>query len=120
MQVPARVTMHLLDCLDYYFADVAQGEYPWGHRYGGGWWELNDEQLPSKADVIAYAEELEAKAMAVLGALEDADLAHVWDRDESADTVLGHYVYALRHTVHHQGELAALACYHGHEGGSWA
>jgi hypothetical protein len=34
-------------------------------------------------------------------------------------TRLGHYIYALRHAVHHHGQLAALASYHGHDGGSW-
>ena len=40
--------------------------------------------------------------------------------DGSAATLLGHYVYALRHTMHHHGELATLATYHGLPGGSWA
>jgi len=28
-------------------------------------------------------------------------------------------IFALRHTVHHHGQLAALASYNGYEGGSW-
>jgi hypothetical protein len=53
-QVPVKLTMHILDCLDYYFSGK-----------------------------------------------------------------IGHYIYALRHTMHHQGELAVLSIYHGNEGGSW-
>ena len=37
----------------------------------------------------------------------------------SGATLLGHYVYALRHTMHHHGELAALAVHHTGDGGSW-
>ena len=37
----------------------------------------------------------------------------------AAATVLGRLVYALRHSVHHHGELSALAVYHGLPGGSW-
>jgi len=35
------------------------------------------------------------------------------------NTRLGHYIYALRHTARHKGQLAALASYNSHEGGSW-
>jgi hypothetical protein len=39
--------------------------------------------------------------------------------DGSGATWLGHYVYALRHTMHHEGELAAISVRMGNAGGVW-
>lgn len=119
-QVPARQAIHLLECLEFYFANKPLEGYPWGARFGGGWWELNEEQLPNKESILAYASEVETQVMAALSSLEDDDLFKTLNQPfDWADTLIGHYTYALRHTAHHQGQLAALASYHGHQGGSW-
>ena len=120
-QVPCKVAMHIVDCLDYYFSGKGSDGYTWGHRFGGGWWELADDQLPAAGEVMTYAAEIEARVVQELDSLEDDDLAGpVRIEDGSGATMLGHYVYALRHTMHHHGELSTLAIYHGVEGGSWA
>ena len=118
-QIPVKQTMHIVDCLDYYFCGKPGSQYKWGHRFGGGWWELPDDQMPDKAALLAYAREVEERAVTELNGLEDADLSQPWEIDGSGNTLLGHYVYALRHTMHHHGQLAALAVHHGKEGGSW-
>jgi uncharacterized damage-inducible protein DinB len=116
---PVNVSLHIVDCLDFYFWDNAEGEYLWGHRFGG-WWELPDDKLPSKSNIRAYAWEIEARIIKQLRSLEDDDLLRqVEVHDGGAPTSMGRLVYALCHTLHHQGELAALAVYHGLPGGSW-
>jgi hypothetical protein len=119
--VPAKLAMHIVDCLDYYSCGQPAEQYRWGHRFGGGWWEMEDGQMPDQAEVLAYAHEIEARVLAELGTRQDEDLVRPFPIDDgSGVTWLGHHVYALRHTMHHHGELAALAVYHGREGGSWA
>ena len=76
-----------------------------------------DEML--EGVLLAYAHEVEERIAAQFAALEDADLARSYP-GRSAATHLGHYVYALRHTMHHHGSLATLAVHHGLAGGSWA
>jgi len=110
---------HIVDCLDFYFREDTQAEYHWGHRFSGGWWELADEKLPIPAALLAYSAEIEARVTAHLSALDDAALSQP-SPDDDAATLLGHYIYALRHTLHRHGELAALSIYHGNPGGSWA
>ncbi len=117
--VPVKVAMHIFDCLDYYFAEGPIAEYRWGHRFGGGWWELPADRLPDAEAVAAYARELEARILVRLSALDDADLSRPFAGEEQYTTLLGHWVYALRHTMHHHGELAALNVYSGNEGGAW-
>jgi hypothetical protein len=112
--------MHIVDALDYYSCGRSGDQYHWGHHFGGGWWDLEPEQLPSKAAVIEYAREIEARIAGQLAELEDADLGQTFAIDDgSGKTVLGHHIYALRHTMHHHGQLAALAVYHTQDGGSW-
>jgi uncharacterized damage-inducible protein DinB len=119
-QTPVRQAMHALDCLDYYSCGRSGDQYDWGHRFGGGWWVLKVEQLPTKAAVIEYAKEIEARIADQIALLDDADLAEPFAiNDGSGKTVLGHHLYALRHTMHHHGQLAALAVYHSLDGGSW-
>jgi hypothetical protein len=120
-QVPVKLAMHITDALDYYFSGKSGDQYRWGHHFGGGWWELADDQMPNKATVLAYTKEVEGRIINELSSLNDADLSKPFAiHDGSGATLLGHYVYALRHTMHHHGELAALAVHHGREGGSWA
>jgi len=116
---PVNIAMHIFDCLDYYFCDKKPEDYPWGYHFGGGWWELPSEKLPSQAVVLAYGRELEERVNKQLEALNDDDLIKSWTIDPTAGTFIGHFIYALKHTLHHHGELAALAVFHGKEGGSW-
>jgi hypothetical protein len=117
---PVKLSMHIADSLDYYFSGKTLDEYSWMHHFGGGWWNLPADSLPGSNVLLDYLQELEARIVAELSALDDADLAQkIGTKDCSEGTRLGHYLYALRHTIHHQGELAALSVYHGNEGGCW-
>lgn len=117
--IPVNVAMHIFDCLDYYFGDIRPEEYQWGHRFGGGWWELPEEKRPGRQVVMDYAHDLEARIIAQLNEVNDEDLLQPWTADPTAGTFIGHFIYALKHTLHHHGELSALAVFHGKEGGSW-
>jgi hypothetical protein len=116
---PVNVSMHIFDCLDYYFGDISPEEYQWGHHFGGGYWELTEENRPNRQVVLDYAHGLETRILAQMNEMNDEDLLKPWTADPSAGTFIGHFVYALKHTLHHHGELAALAVFHGKEGGSW-
>ncbi len=118
-QVPSKVSYHAVECLDYYFRDPSQ-EFRWGYKLGAPYWELSDQDQPTQQALLGYLDEIEARIVQHLAALDDADLATPYDeRRELAQTRLGHYVYALRHTMHHHGSLTLLSIYHGNVGGSW-
>jgi hypothetical protein len=120
-QSPAKVAYHVIECLDAYFREEPDAEYAWGHRFGAPFWELADDAQPSQGDLLEYLRELETRIARELSALADEDLAAPHDAEKRhAETRLGHYVYALRHTMHHHGALTLLSVYHGNEGGSWA
>jgi hypothetical protein len=120
-QIPAKVAYHVIECLDAYSREDPDAPYIWGYRFGAPYWELSDEAQPSQEDVLSYLQELGARIERELSSLTDEDLAAPHDAEKRhADTRLGHYIYALRHTMHHHGALTLLSIYHGNEGGSWA
>jgi uncharacterized damage-inducible protein DinB len=121
-QTPARVAYHTVEALDAYFLFTNNGqEFAYGGRFGAPWWEMNDEQLPKRPELISYLEDVEKRITRTFSSLEDQDLSAPFVHDDwSGETILGHIVYALRHTMHHQGALSVLSTYHGHEGESWA
>jgi hypothetical protein len=118
---PAKVAYHTVECLDAYFREDPDAQYCWGHRFGAPFWRLADEEQPSQEALIEYLEDLEGRIERELSALTDAQLAEPRDSDRRhAETRLGHYVYALRHTMHHHGTLTLLSVHQGNQGGSWA
>ena len=118
---PARVAYHLVESLDVYFVVARDGrELVRGARFGGTWSELSDEDLPAQDEILAYLDEIQARMEAEFAALDDERLAAPFDvYPWSGSTRLGHYVYAQRHTMHHQGGLAVLAAHHGHGEDNW-
>ncbi|MFC1920369.1 DinB family protein [Chloroflexota bacterium] len=120
-QVAAKIAYHIVDTLDYYFRENPEEEYKWGHRLGGAWWELPDEEQPDQEAVLDYLKEIEERIVKHISSLDDADLVEPYDNDKQfGSTRLGHYIYALRHTMHHHGAYSLLAIYYGHKDGTWA
>jgi hypothetical protein len=71
-------------------------------------------------ELLVYLDEITARIEERFKALEDTQLDAPFELyDWSGKTLLGHYVYALRHTMHHQGALTVLSKHHGHESESW-
>ena len=80
--------------------------------------------MPRSEDRVARhytVGDLEARIERELSSLTDDQLTAPHDEERRhAETRLGHYVYALRHTMHHHGALTLLSVHMGNRGGSWA
>jgi uncharacterized damage-inducible protein DinB len=120
-QTPARIGYHIVETLDFYFSGKRNDqEFEYGYRLDGPWWELKNEQLPKKDALFEYLDEIEERIKETFKSLKDKDLSTPFELyDWSGKTLLGHYVYALRHTMHHHGALTVLSTHHGNERESW-
>jgi uncharacterized damage-inducible protein DinB len=120
-QVPARIGFHVLDTLDYYFRPKPEKPYSWGHRFGSGWWELEPGDQPTLQDLLNYSRELQNRIRQVfLDDLTDDDLRLPFDKArQHGQTRLEHFIYALRHTMHHHGALSLLSLKFGNPEGHW-
>jgi hypothetical protein len=69
---------------------------------------------------LGYLGEIEQRISQHFSTLGDEDLTTPYDAEkEHGDTRLGHYVYALRHTMHHHGALSLLSLTYGNQQGTW-
>ena len=115
---PAVIAYHTVESLDFYFC--GRDQFEWGYRFRGPWWKTTIEELPTKKEIVAYLEEIEERVAAYFESCQDTDLLENFDLyDWSGGTLLGHFIYALRHTMHHQGQLAALQMQYGIEDDTW-
>ena len=121
LQVPAKISYHILDALDYYLRENPDEDYVWGHRFGGGWWALDPAEMPTPQDLIQYLEDIEERAnLLFFHKLTDKDLSQPFDKKrQHGDTHLEHLVYALRHTMHHHGALSLLSLQFENPEGIW-
>ena len=106
-EVPVKVAYHLIESLDFYFREDKEKERV--SRFGGEWDELPDEKQPSQQQLLEYLKEVEERIATYLDRISDKDLTSQYNKKRS---LIGHLVYAVRHTMHHQGALTALAVYH--------
>jgi uncharacterized damage-inducible protein DinB len=120
-QTPARVGYHLVESLDFYFSGKRDGEeFTYGYRFDGPWWKMKAEELPKREALLEYLDEVQKRIEEAFRSLDDRNLSAPFELyDWSSNPQLGHYVYALRHTMHHQGALTVLAAHHGHDKDTW-
>ena len=102
--------------IDFFFREDRETGYQWGHRFGKPWRKLGDDEQPTPEEQLAYMVVLKARVKAHFAGLEDSQL---YEPFAERPTRLEYYLYALRHTMHHQGALTALSVYHGNDTDNW-
>ena len=116
-EVPVKVAYHTLQCLLFYFRDdPAKTFRQVPPRFEKDWWELDDESLPNQSQVMTFLEEVADLVRKYLSKLSDADLGTPFHGDT---TVMENIMYAMRHTMHHQGGLNLLSVHHGIDADLW-
>ena len=114
-QIPVTIAMHTVECLDYYFRSDTASPWDWG-----GWWQHPDDIKPSPMELLAYLQDVTGRVEAHMTSITDDDLAEPYDAGhEHGHTRIEHYIYALRHTMHHHGALSLLALQAGYPEGHW-
>jgi hypothetical protein len=69
---------------------------------------------------VGYLDEVERRITRHFSRLVDSQLATPYDEErEHGATRLGHYAYALRHTMHHHGALSLLSLMAGNPEAGW-
>jgi hypothetical protein len=116
--VPARWALHAIETVAFYMRPTPDG-FRWNARFGVDS-DAPADRLPSRADVLAYLEEVRADARATLERMSDSDLleatnAFPW----TGSTILGRMLYTLRHTMTHQGELSMILRFQGADETEW-
>jgi hypothetical protein len=104
--VPARLAYHIIETVEYYIGNRPSKEFDWGHRFGGGWREIETKSLPSQKDMLLYLEEVEKKLAEWINLTDFQEESRIFKH--TGKTLLGHALYVLRHTLDHHGEMNCL------------
>ena len=116
--VPAKVAYHNIECLDFYFRPDGMEKFTWGHRFGKPYWKLSNNDQPTQQELLDYLDEIKERIFAHFDALTDEMLTNPFPNNPEW-TRIEQYLYALRHTDHHQGTLSALADLLGIPSADW-
>jgi len=105
--IPARLVYHAVQTGDFYTEETPD-DFPWGHRFGGGCFEVPPEGLPTKEQAQAYHDEVREKVTEWIKRTGDPGLmskeeAFPW----TGGVILGRALYLLGHYRQHFGELNA-------------
>lgn len=113
---PALWVLHAVEAVDAYRQDPTGPD--WRPRFGD-WEALSAEDLPSREVVLGYLDEVAEGLDAMLRGMTDKELLSAAAYDWMGPTELERWLYALRHTHSHLGELNMLLRTWGQESGGW-
>ncbi len=99
---------HIIETAEFYFRDMPEGML-WGARLGQvKWWEtISAKQAAEKVvkgDTLIYLNEMAQYIEEHLKRVSDQDLL-AKDGFQGFSTILEKYIYLIRHTTYHLGEL---------------
>ncbi len=103
---PARLSLHLLQSIQYYIEDVTFSAFASGRDFHQNWETMSDEEHPSKDDIRAAIHDLRGLTENWLRNVELQSVNTTFDW--AGKTKMGVVIFTLRHFVYHMGELSSL------------
>jgi hypothetical protein len=114
---PARWALHIVEAADAYEREGFE-DHEWGSRFCD--WEGGaEEELPTQEQLLEYLDEVAARLEERLRGMSDGDMMAAPPYSWVGATNLERWLYALRHTHSHLGELNMLLRVHGAPSGDW-
>jgi hypothetical protein len=100
---------HIIQTVEFYTNDDPKA-MKWGDRIGGIEWRKESPEVTAsrikKDDMLDYIEETEKKLRKKLMSFSDSDLFEVDGFSEWQDSRLAKFLYTMRHSMWHIGELS--------------
>ena len=115
--IPCRIAYHLAVFISRHLAGgFLDGDFSAKLPFGN-WMEATAETLPNKQELLAYYNEIEAKAIKALESLTDEDLVKPveFERAWFGESQLGVHIYLIREIAAHTGELNKMLIENGLE-----
>ncbi|MBM3476719.1 MAG: DinB family protein [Armatimonadetes bacterium] len=114
---PARWALHAVQAVDAYQC-TSLAEVDWTPRFCHGL-DGPVEQLPTRDQLLTYLDEVAASLETRLCGMTDEEMLSPPPFHWTGATYLEHWLYGLRHTHSHLGELNMLLRIAGDETGIW-
>jgi hypothetical protein len=105
------VVLHLIESVEFYSGDDTD-DMVWGRAIGGIDWKNESPHVTasriSKEDMLKYLKKVESSFSKKLSSFSDEDLLEADGFAKSHPNRFSKYMYLLRHTMYHIGELARV------------
>ncbi|MHC4715074.1 MAG: DinB family protein [Planctomycetota bacterium] len=111
---PARLTMHVLQCAEFY---TSGDESVW-RNFGKRVWEISEAEAPSQERLLEYLADAWSRTLAWLDSIGEERFTGGCARPEFVNN-LDYAAYALRHLQHHIGEICAYQKQFGLAAADW-
>ncbi len=105
----ARLAYHTIETVDFYNGETEKS-FKWGARLGINIWEAaTPSELPSKEQVNKYAEEVRIKTETIFSEWNDMNfMAKQTIFHWTGKTLLDRFLYIIKHSYYHLGQINAV------------
>ncbi len=107
----SNIVYHVIQTVEFYTNDDPD-EMEWGHRIGGIDWKTETPEVTAsrvtKKDMLDYMEETKTNLSEKLRSFSEDDLFDADGFSEWQDSRLMKFIYTLRHSMWHIGELGRV------------
>ena len=116
----ARLAYHTIETVDFYIGETEKS-FKWGLRLGINIWEAaTPSELPSKEQVSNYVDEIRIKTDKIFNEWNDMNfMANQTVFHWTGKTVLDRFLYILKHSYYHLGQINAVLSVSGNESINW-
>jgi len=114
---PSRLVYHTVQTVEYYLGDTR--DFDWNARFSVNWEYGNIDDLPSREQLLAYIDEIEAAVQQRLQNATPEQLAGPDPGPWGFQSAAERWLYMLRHSQHHLGQMALVLRRAGLEPGIW-
>lgn len=113
---------HIIETVEFYMADSPES-MKWGGRIGGIDWKTESPEVTAsrikKDDMVEYLEEIKEKLEMKLRSFSENDLFETDGFSEWQPSRLAKFLYTMRHSMWHLGELTHALRYYDSKRTSW-
>lgn len=105
LHAPSRLAYHTIETVHFYIGETEEN-FSWGTKFGIPWWKATESELPTNTQINEYAKEMKKNVEAIFAQRSDEKFLEpqeifCW----TGDTLLDRFIYILKHSYYHLGQI---------------
>ena len=105
LPAPSRLAYHIVETVLFYIGETEKN-FPWGKKFGVSWEAATESELPTKAQVNEYSEEVRKNVDTIFAEGSDTKFLEPQEIFRwTGETLLDRLIYILKHSYYHLGQI---------------